>query len=319
MPVLWEPAIYEHKAKLIGRYPAEVARSAELLAAAVLEEFKTYHADYLTVGLDVYAVEAEALGAKVIIPGEEDCPDIAGRLYDLNALPDRLALPAIPRSGRFAMLLAAGQAVRDAIGEETRVRVAASGPVTLAAKLVGLEPLILSLCSDDGNALRLLDFATELAERWLSCLRDHGQEAILFDSMAAPPMFSPRMYRQVVLPLHRRLMNLLRDSGQEERELVIGGDTSPIAAALKGSGATILLCDYASDAAAFHAALGDQAGMRVRRNVSPVVLESKRAHEAAASFRRDLAFFDRPIAGTGILPYAFKPEWLLAFMDHLHE
>jgi hypothetical protein len=59
------PAIYEHKAALIGKTPSEVAQSEELLVYAALAEFETYRPDLLTVGMDVYNVEAEALGCKV--------------------------------------------------------------------------------------------------------------------------------------------------------------------------------------------------------------------------------------------------------------
>jgi hypothetical protein len=40
MPIKWEPAIYEHKAALIGKSPAEVANSADLLTEALLKEYK---------------------------------------------------------------------------------------------------------------------------------------------------------------------------------------------------------------------------------------------------------------------------------------
>ncbi len=56
------PAIYEHKARLLGRWPSQVCRSAELLHQACKEEVATYDADMLVVGMDVYNVEAEAMG-----------------------------------------------------------------------------------------------------------------------------------------------------------------------------------------------------------------------------------------------------------------
>ena len=67
----------------------------------------------------------------------------------------------------------------------------------------------MSLCMQDGNALRLLEFTTRIAEEWCSCLRRNGLDAIIFDSMVAPPMFSPDMYAEFALPLHRRLMGIL--------------------------------------------------------------------------------------------------------------
>jgi uroporphyrinogen decarboxylase len=308
----WQPAIYEHKAALIGQPPAKVSRSAELLVEAVLKEYETYQADYITVGLDVYNIEAEALGAQVIVPNAQACPDLAGPIYDLDALPAKLVVPDILANGRFGLMLDAGQRARNSLGSQTQVRVAASGPVTLAAKLAGLEPLIMSLCMEDGLALRLLDFATRVVHTWCHCLREHGLDAIVFDSMAAPPMFSPALYEQHVLPLHRRLMDQLKASGQSERELVIGGNTAPIAAQLTQTGATILLCDYATDAGAFKAGLGNDTNVTIRRNISPARLATESSELLAEEFTCDLTTFTNPIAGTGILPYDFAPE------DYLH-
>ena len=186
MPVKWEPAIYEHKAALIGRSPAEVANSAELLTEAMLKEYEVYQADYVTVGLDVYNIEAEALGAKLTVPGENECPDLAGMLYDLNNLPERLTLPDIPNAGRFRLLIQAGKNVQTSIGDKTKVRVAASGPVTMAAKLAGIEDLIMSLCMQDGNAVRLLEFTTSIAEEWCSCLRRNGLDGENFGVRLLP-------------------------------------------------------------------------------------------------------------------------------------
>lgn len=313
MPIKWEPAIYEHKAALIGKSPAEVANSAELLTEAALKEYEIYQADYITVGLDVYNIEAEALGAKLTEPGENECPDLAGTLYDLNNLPEHLILPDIPGAGRFSLLIETGKKVKDAIGKKTKVRVAASGPVSMAAKLAGLEDLIVSLMLEDGNAVRLLEFTTQIAEKWCSCLRRNNLDAVVFDSMVAPPIFSPGMYKQFALPLHCRLMHLLENSGQQERELVIGGDTTPIADLLPQTGANILLCDYAADASAFISAIGDDLKLEIRRNISPALLYESNAEELAKKFSSELSLFSNPIAGTGILPYDFMPNTYLAF------
>ena len=313
MPIKWEPAIYEHKAALIGCSPAELAYSVELLTKAVLREYEIYQSDYITVGLDVYNVEAEALGAKLAAPEKNECPDLAGTLFDLNQLPEQLALPDIPAAGRFKLLLEAGKNIQNAIGDKTKVRVAASGPVSMAAKLAGLEDLIVSLMLRDGNAVRLLEFTTQIAKKWCSCLRGNKLDAVVFDSMVAPPIFSPDMYEQFALPLHLRLMKLLADYGQQERELVIGGNTAPIAGFLKQTGANILLCDYATDAAAFKSAIGDDSNLKVRRNINPALLIDSDMEELAKKFGAELALFSNPIAGTGILPYDFMPNTYLAF------
>jgi uroporphyrinogen decarboxylase len=69
---LFCPAIYEHKAKLIDKSISAVANDAGLLEHAVLAEYETYHPDMLTIGIDIYNVEAQALGADVIFPDAND-------------------------------------------------------------------------------------------------------------------------------------------------------------------------------------------------------------------------------------------------------
>lgn len=319
MPIKWEPAIYEHKAALIGSRPVEVANSVELLTNAVLKEYEVYHPDYITVGLDVYNIEAEALGAKLTAPEKNECPDLAGTLFDLNNLQEHLAIPEIPASGRFKLLIGAGKCVRNAIGNKTKVRVAASGPVSMAAKLAGIEDLIMSLMLEDGNALRLLEFTTQIAAGWCSCLRDNNLDAVVFDSMVAPPIFSPGMYERFALPLHQQLMMLLKELGQQERELVIGGNTALIAGLLKQTGANILLCDYAADAAAFKSVIGDDSNFKIRRNINPALLNSSSMKDLADKFNAELNLFSNPIAGTGILPFDFIPDNLLNFKQAVSE
>jgi uroporphyrinogen decarboxylase len=316
--MLWEPAIYEHKAALIGKSPLAVACSAELLTQAVIKEYEVYQADYLTVGIDVYNIEAEACGSKLTEAGENECPDIAEPIFDLFALPAELDLPKIPEAGRFAMLLEAGQRVRDAIGDKAVVRVAASGPVTIATKLAGLDGVIMSLALQDGQADILLDFTTELCSKWCSVLRNAGLDVVLFDSLASPPMFSPDMFAESVLPRHARLLSELNDSGQKELPLILGGDTSVIVKPLKQTGATMLVCDYIADPAVFAANIGDQENLLIRRNINPARLGSD-LKSLVDEYVSELSHFKNPVCGTGILPYDFNPQNYLNFRDAVNE
>ncbi|MEK7269574.1 MAG: uroporphyrinogen decarboxylase family protein [Planctomycetota bacterium] len=313
--LLWEPACYEHKARLIGKAPFEVARSADLLARAVLEERRLYQPDFLTVGIDVYNVEAEACGAALHDAGPMACPELAGAIFSLDALPRGLALPAVPGAGRFGMLLEAGARVRDAVGAAAKVRVGITGPLSLAAKLAGLEPVIMGLAEGNEPASRLLEFSTALGEAWAGALQRAGLDGIVFDSIASPPIISPAMYARCILPLHKRLLGALEKGGQAERALVIGGRTAALAKDLVAADATMLVCDFPADARAFAAALPGAPRVRVRRNVNPAVLAGPAAdlRAAAQGLANDLRLFALPVAGTGILPYDTEPSRVQTF------
>ena len=318
---LWEPAIYEHKAALIKKPVVEVANSVDLLTEAILAEHRVYQADLITVGVDVYNIEAEACGATVVAGEKESCPYIPDPLFDIHDLPKELDLPAISQAGRFGLMLEVGQRVSKMLSGQCSVRIAASGPVSIAGKLVGLEPLILALAMGEACAYRLLDFATELSRSWCLCLREHGLDVIIFDSMAAPPLVSPDMYTEIVLPRHRQIMETLTSSGQSQRPLIIGGDTTVIAAAQASSGATTILCDFPANAETFARSLPKPDNVVVRRNVVPSIFsQSALSIETSAErLRYELDLFANPIAGTGILPYETDPENVIRFKKALIE
>ncbi len=318
-PLSWEPAIYEHKAALIGEPVARVARSSRRLASALVAERAAYCADFLTVGVDVYNIEAEACGAAVHDSAADACPEIRQPPWDLSSLPGTLVLPPVPQAGRFAMLLEAAAEARDMLDSACRLRIAAAGPVSIASRLVGLEPLVLALALEEQAAGRLLEFTTELNIAWCRAIRAAGFDAIVFDSAAAPPMLSPAMYRRCVAPLHRRVMGAMQASGQAQRPLVIGGDTTAIVADLVDAGANSIVCDFIADAAAFALALGGR-DVVVRRNANPQHLGRADALALAArQLAADLRHFRHPVAGTGILPYHFDPALLQQFRVLLEE
>ena len=80
------PAVYEQKAFLIGDTPSRVSRDADLFYRAMMTECETYQADALVVGMDVYNLEAEALGAKVTFYEGDDTsiPGISGEGHALE-------------------------------------------------------------------------------------------------------------------------------------------------------------------------------------------------------------------------------------------
>ena len=164
----------DHSARLAGVPARRFFTDAETFAHTQLLTTTYYGLDAPNNLWDVYNIEAAALGAELIVPGENECPDLCGFLFNLEKFPVHLSLPAIPGSGRFDLLLEAGKKVQEAIGGETAVRVAASGPVSMAAKLAGLEDLVISLVMDDGKAEQLLEFCTIIAETWCACLRKNG-------------------------------------------------------------------------------------------------------------------------------------------------
>ena len=312
---LFCPAIYEHMAKLLGKSPSEVSRSAELLVQAVLAEYETYGPDMLTVGIDIYNIEAEALGSEVFFPEAIDAvPVIKKRM--LSSLHDFRGLSVVePENvGRMPLVLEAAKAVNDSLGGEVFVRGAISAPYSMAVELMGIEELLIGMIEQPDEVNELLSFLTEVSANYGKAFIKRGVDVCVFDSYAAPPLISPRLFKVVILPHVKRLIADLKECGAEFVEYVIGGRTEPIAAHLFATGADILLSDFASDVNIF-LELAKSNEVLVRRNISPILIEQGPQEDLLRqvdSVRRLSASRRNVIIGTGAISYNTSVDRVLS-------
>lgn len=312
------PAIYEHKAWFIGATPTAISRDPALLTRALLAEFETIGPDALTVGVDIYNVEAEAIGCRVTFYEGND-PGVPGIKPGDHAirLGDDLSSAPVPdprRAGRMPVNVAAARAVRRELGEEIWVRGAVSGPFSLACALVGAEDLFMA-CYDDVAWVRsLLDYTTRVVKAYAAAYLDAGVGLAIFDSQASPELLSPAMFTALVEPAARGLVTWAQSQGVRDVPLIIGGNTTAIADALVRTGANNLLCDFPADFEIWSRA-ARASGRALRRNVSPRLIAAAtpdQIHEVARDEvrrGRDLPGF---ILGTGVIPYGTATENVLA-------
>ncbi len=308
--VPFEPAIYEHKAFLIGKSPSAVARSEKLLFKALLKEYETYGADFLVVGLDVYNVEAEALGSSVLYFESNDVPAIENAILENPNDVKYLPLPDPEKSGRMPLFLDAAEKIGKEVGEEVVVRGAISGPFSLAAELLGMENLLIASFSEPGSVHELLNFATEVILAYADGFLKRNVGVVMFDSRSAPPLISPEIYEQLVFPYHRKIMNFLKEKGEKVRAIIIGGDTLPIDPVLAKTGANILLADFNIDLDEAFAVVSNPE-IILRTNLDPFKIRYGKQEEieeiAIEKVKQGLSY-KRFMMGTGIVPYDTPPE-----------
>jgi uroporphyrinogen decarboxylase len=316
------PAVYEHKAALIGTTPSRLARDPGLLQKALLREAELYKADLLVVGCDVYNVEAEAAGCTVRFSETNDVPSIVIRVLEPGEEPSRLKVPDPEKDGRMPVFLEAGRMTAAALGREIIVRGALSAPFSMAAELVGAERLLLALMDDPGWVGRLLGRAAGIVQAYGRAFHRRGLGIILFDSHAAPPLVPPRIYKEIVLPATSSVISYFRrDLGIPLVPYIMGGNTEPLFDLILATGSNNILCDFTADLAVFVDRL---AGRRVllRANIDPRFLLAASPGEIMARTREVLAVGRRHpgfLLGTGILPYDIPPEKVVAVRDALDE
>ena len=315
---LFLPAIYEHKAWFLQETPSRVCQSAELLTRALLAEFETIGPDALSVGIDVYNVEAEAAGCEITFYGNGSTavPGIEAGHHALG-MDDDLTNRRIPNprtDGRMPVHIEAARRVVKELGSNYWVRGAISGPFSLATSLVGLDELFPACLEEPEQVKTLLDYAARIIKDYAQAYIDVGAGLIMFDSQASPDMISRQTYEEFVLPVMKDLIRHFAAQGIRNVPLIIGGDTIRIIDLLIQTGANNLLCDYTADMQTWSDACR-KAGRAVRRNLAPRLLETATPDEIYRAARREIEQGrDLPgfIMGTAVIPYGTPTQNILA-------
>jgi uroporphyrinogen decarboxylase len=314
------PAIYEHKAALIGVRPSEMCRDADLFERAIIREVEVYEPDMIAVGCDVYNVEAEAAGGQVLFPDSNDVPAVVGRVIRPGDDISRLRLPDPLRSGRMPLHLEVGRRIQSRFGRQRIVRGALSAPFSMACELAGPEEILMAALDRPDWLGRLLAFCAETARSYGRAFAAQGLGVILFDSHASPPLTSPDIYRRLILGPTAEVVRFFR----RELELplvpyIMGGDTGPLLEEILKTGTNNILCDYRADLGTFLERLKDEPVL-LRANLDPLFLRTRSKTEIRAEVCEVLGLgrrHPRFIMGTGILPYDIAPENVVAVREAL--
>ncbi len=316
------PAVYEHKAALIGQTPSEIGRSEALLEKALFREHEIYGADILTVGVDVYNVEAEAAGARVRLSSANDVPSIESRPLRPGEEVRGRKIPEPEKDGRMPVFLEAGRRVQSELGRTTIVRGALSAPFSLACGLVEPADVLTALLDRPEWTASLLDYCAEIVKAYGRAFVRRGLGIVLFDSHASPPLVSPGLYQKIVLPPTARVIDYFRrDLGVPLVPYIVGGDTALLLESLLASGTNALLCDFKADLRFFVERL-KTTDILLRANLDPGFLFQASIPEIETRTRALLAAgraYPRFLLGTGILPYDLPPEKALAVRRALEE
>ena len=304
------PTIYEHAAKIIGKTPSQVAAEGDLLVKGQLACYERYRHDLVSVGLDIYNVECEALGAEVAYYDTDELPSVSDVLLeDPSGLKD-MTIPDPERAARMPMLLEATEQVHRAIGEEVIVNGTIVGPFTLAAILRGFENFVVDLLTDPGFALELMAFTRDVGIAFAKAYIDRGLGISINESWIAPPLLSPDIFERYVLAVETEAIERIKALGQKNVALICGGDTTPIAHHLVNTGTSLLLADSNTDQHRY-VELCAKRGILVRASIAPKLVKSgdDGALEKAVTDVVDTcgAYYGF-IFGCGIVSYDTDPE-----------
>ncbi len=315
------PSVYEHAARLIGRSPWDVSRDAELMFRGHAEAYRLYAHSPVVVGIDIYNLEAEAYGAPVDRPSGTGIPAISRHVCaSLSQLAELEPLdPA--GAGRIPMVIEVGARLAREF-PEADVRIPLSGPFSIAISLMGAEALLCAALQEPAETAAALGHLVEGQVRFCEEVRGRGLDIAFFESAAAPPLLSPRQFREVELPALKAIMARTAEVVGHPVPCIIGGDTTPILDAILETGTGYVICPAETDQRAFMDAIWDRTEVRVRVNMAPEVTARGTWAEIRAEVDRILdltAGRENVCLGTGALPYETPPDNVLRVKQYLAE
>ncbi len=199
--------ISHHAARLAAETTRDFYTDAEVFLACQLHAAELYELDSVPTHYDLYNIEAEALGAPMVWH-EDQAPEADPARRLLQSVGDWRKLKAVSlgQAGRMPFVLEINHRLMDA-GLAPKVRFC--GPFTLAAKLLGLEKLVLACVTEPDEAHALMTFLTdEVIVPWIICQRDacgRVETASGADAYASPPILTVPMVREFCAAYFSRL------------------------------------------------------------------------------------------------------------------
>jgi uroporphyrinogen decarboxylase len=304
------PTIFEHSARVIGKTPSEIAQDEDLIVESQLACYEMYRHDLIAIGVDIYNIEYEALGAKVFFPENEELPSISETMISGPDDIDRLTIPDPEKDGRMPMFLNAVQRVNEKVGSEVIVNGTVVGPFTLAAIMRGFENFVMDLVMEPEFAYKLMEFANKVSLAFAESFIKRGVGLSINESWIAPPLLSPAFYAENVVGYERQLIQAIKKLGQKNVALISGGNTTDIVDDMITTGTSLLLADSECDRQ-YYKKVCKENNILMRASISSKIVEDGDEREmarASGEVIRDCRDYSGFIFGCGIVSYDTKPE-----------
>lgn len=264
-PVIFPMVVANHAARIDGYSISEAVTDTDILARVLYSAYRFYGYDMVMVFSDTM-VEAEAMGAQVIIPDDDDPfllePPRVSRLE-----------PAQPETdGRMPVILEATQKLAALLDGEAPVLASLKGPFSLASFLRGIESFLGDLLDNPIRARDFLKLATENQVRYAEALVKAGGVPFIGDPVASGSMISSSIFRDFAQPYLAQLVTAVHENGARAG-LHICGETARLLPDMVSTRADFLSIDE-MDMAKARAIVGP--GTVLMGNVSTnLILEGK--------------------------------------------
>lgn len=304
---------------MIGERPCTVSRDGDLLFKAHRTAREVYGHPMVVVGIDVYNVEPEAMGAGIDHPAGDGVPSVISHPCPSVEAIFEVRAPSLSRDGRLPMILdVAGRLV--GLPEEQGVFVPVCGPLALANGLAGMDEVLCTMMEDPERVREALCHLADIQTSYVAAILDTGARPLIFESGASPPLLPPALFSDVEAPALGRLFAGCRAAGDPAPACILGGNVVPILSALAALKPGFLICPSETDQPRFVEVMQNypEVAVRVNMSVASVLEDSWQKTSGMVDEAMSLARqFSNGSVGTGVVPFDTPPERLLRLREHI--
>jgi uroporphyrinogen-III decarboxylase len=203
--------MHEFVAEHLGISRQKFFTNPEIMVPAMLEVQAEYGIDVVSITYDVYNIEAEGLGQKLVW-GDAFMPDIDRSEMLIRNRDDlfRIRTPDFDSVGNFGRVIRMHSLFKKLTGIEPTLSFCA--PFSLAANIRGIEALLLDLYDDPEFARLLFDRLTEeVLTPWILYQRKQFPDATRIngaDAIASLPIVNLPILKEWIAPYILRLREL---------------------------------------------------------------------------------------------------------------
>lgn len=201
VPIMTHPGI-----EYIGRTVREAVTDGEVHAAAIEALAKRYPSAASTVIMDL-TVEAEAFGAKILIP-EEEIPTVTERLVSDAASVEALQVPTL-EAGRVPEYLKANRLAVEKITDRP-VLAGCIGPFSLAGRLYDMSEIMVAIYIEPDVIMALLDKCTAFLIDYCKALKATGVAGVVMAEPAAG-LLSDEDHMMYATPYVKQIVDAVQD------------------------------------------------------------------------------------------------------------
>jgi uroporphyrinogen decarboxylase len=201
------------------------------------------------------------------------------------------------------------------------VRIPVAGPFSIAFNLRGISSLCEDAIARPEDTARMLLRLAENGAVLCRAIAGAGLDVAFFESAAAPPILSPRLFREVELPALERALRVAAECIGHPVPCIMGGNTFPILDDILATGTNYLACNVETDQAAFVERVArTHPHVKMRVNLDPGIVacrEPERIHRAIDRVLEIVGGRTGCVMGTGAMPFETPPENIHLIREYL--